>query len=106
MLNSNRSQVKVKSHEALAISDTEDRGSAPAPSLVATAKPGLTEIKTSKTQNGFSTAFQMGVFCLVLFAVFVSVAAGNVEFKHHNNTEMAEVLQQIHNRYDYIFYTF
>lgn len=98
MLNLNISQVKVKPHEALAISGTKVRGSAPASSLMATAKPGSTETITSRNQNRSGVVFEMGVFCLVLFTVVVSVAAGNVEFKHHNNTEMAEVLQQIHNR--------
>ena len=96
MLNPNRSQVKVKRHEALDISGTEKRGSAPESSLAA--KPGSTEGITSKNQKRFDANFEMGIFCLVLFTVIVSVAAGNVEFKHHNNTEMAEVLQQIHNR--------
>ena len=32
-----------------------------------------------------------------LIALVASVKA-EVEFKHHNNTEMAAVLQQVHNR--------
>jgi len=79
MLNLKINRVKDKSREALAISGNISRGSAPTSGLMAAGK-------------------QVGVFCLVLCSVIASVAAGNVDFKHHNNTEMAEVLQQIHNR--------
>merc|ERR1712038_656767 len=41
---------------------------------------------------------QIGVFLVACITIVAAVSAGNVEFKHHNNTEMAEVLQQIHNR--------
>ena len=33
-----------------------------------------------------------------LLAFAAGVANAKVEFKHHNNTELAEVLQQVHNR--------
>lgn len=79
MLNLKINRVKDKSREALAISGNISRGSAPTSGLMSAGK-------------------QVGVFCLVLCSVIASVAAGNVDFKHHNNTEMAEVLQQIHNR--------
>ena len=39
--------------------------------------------------------------CLLSLLLVASVSlctANNVEFKHHNNTELAAVLQQIHNR--------
>ena len=38
---------------------------------------------------------------LTLLAVVIGLADADVEFKHHNNTEMAEILQQVHNRYEY-----
>jgi len=37
-----------------------------------------------------------------LMAIAAGVASAKVEFKHHNNTELAEVLQQVHNRCPYI----
>merc|ERR1712241_202628 len=37
-----------------------------------------------------------------LLAFAAGVANAKVEFKHHNNTELAEVLQQVHNRCPYI----
>ena len=74
-----RSPVKTEENqETLAIPDTRRRGFVPASGLMAAGK-------------------RMGVF-LVSFCILVTASAGNVEFKHHNNTEMAEVLQQIHNR--------
>ena len=38
---------------------------------------------------------------LTLLAVVIGLADADVEFKHHNNTDMAEILQQVHNRYEY-----
>jgi hypothetical protein len=35
---------------------------------------------------------------LVALVALVGSANAAVEFKHHNNTEMAAVLQQVHNR--------
>ena len=35
---------------------------------------------------------------LALASFLVGLAQAKVEFKHHNNTEMAEILQQVHNR--------
>merc|ERR1712198_82086 len=67
-----------KNQEALATQNSRKRGSVPTSGLMAAGK-------------------QVGLF-LVLYCVLVTASAGNVEFKHHNNTEMAEVLQQIHNR--------
>merc|ERR1712038_1492927 len=67
-----------KNQETLATQETRKRGFVPTSGLMAVGK-------------------QVGVF-LVLISVLVNASAGNVEFKHHNNTEMAEVLQQIHNR--------
>merc|ERR1712223_841918 len=32
------------------------------------------------------------------FGAFLACVSAEVEFKHHNNTEMAAVLQQVHNR--------
>lgn len=32
------------------------------------------------------------------FGAFLACVTAEVEFKHHNNTEMAAVLQQVHNR--------
>jgi len=74
-----RNPVKTEENrEKLAITNARRRGFVPTSDLMAAGK-------------------QMGVF-LVSFCVLVTASAGNVEFKHHNNTEMAEVLQQIHNR--------
>ena len=97
MLNLNRNQAKVKIQKALATSGTEGRGFAPTSGLMAMTNP-FTNNGASKNHNGIGSAFQISVFFLALFTILVSVAAGNVEFKHHNNTEMAEILQQIHNR--------
>ena len=36
--------------------------------------------------------------CLWALMVLVTLVKAEVEFKHHNNTEMAAVLQQVHNR--------
>ena len=33
-----------------------------------------------------------------LAVLLVGLAQADVEYKHHNNTEMAEILQQVHNR--------
>ena len=33
------------------------------------------------------------------FGAFLACVSAEVEFKHHNNTEMAAVLQQVHNRW-------
>merc|ERR1712180_286497 len=78
MLNFQLKEKTEKNRETLAIQETKKRGFVPTSGLMAIGK-------------------QVGVF-LVLFSVLVNASAGNVEFKHHNNTEMAEVLQQIHNR--------
>ena len=32
---------------------------------------------------------------LTLCAALISLAAANIEFKHHNNTELAAILQQV-----------
>jgi hypothetical protein len=79
MLNYKITQGTEETRGALAISGTKLRGCVPTSGLMAAGK-------------------QMGVFLVVCFTIVVAVSAGNVEFKHHNNTEMAEVLQQIHNR--------
>jgi len=78
MLNFELKEKSEENQETLAIQETRKRGFVPTSGLMAVGK-------------------QVGVF-LVLFSVLVNASAGNVEFKHHNNTEMAEVLQQIHNR--------
>ena len=78
MLNYPKNEKIEKNQEALAIPESRKRGSVPKSGLMAVGK-------------------QIGLF-LVFFCVLVTASAGNVEFKHHNNTEMAEVLQQIHNR--------
>ena len=78
MLNFQIKENTEKNQETLAIQETRKRGFVPTSGLMAVGK-------------------QAGVF-IVLFSVLVNASAGNVEFKHHNNTEMAEVLQQIHNR--------
>ena len=79
MLNYIITQGTEQTRGALAISGTKLRGSVPTSGLMAAGK-------------------HMAVCLVVCFAIIVTVSAGNVEFKHHNNTEMAEVLQQIHNR--------
>ena len=33
------------------------------------------------------------------FVLLAASACAEVDFKHHNNTELAAVLQQVHNRY-------
>ena len=38
---------------------------------------------------------------LAAFLALVAYVNAEVEFKHHNNTEMAAVLQQVHNRLVY-----
>ena len=38
------------------------------------------------------------VFYLWAFILLVASVKAEVEFKHHNNTELAAVLQQVHNR--------
>merc|ERR1712223_395434 len=78
MLNFQSKENTKKNQETLANQETRKRGFVPTSGLMAVGK-------------------QVGLF-LVLFSVLVNASAGNVEFKHHNNTEMAEVLQQIHNR--------
>jgi len=78
MLNYLMNEEIEKNQEALATQNSRKRGSVPTSGLMAAGK-------------------QVGLF-LVLYCVLVTASAGNVEFKHHNNTEMAEVLQQIHNR--------
>merc|ERR1712038_2103348 len=45
----------------------------------------------------------MGLTSAVLAGLMVIAAVqASVEFKHHNNTEMAEILQQVHNKCPYI----
>ena len=50
----------------------------------------------------FSHMFRMLTRCAVFIAGVVTLAAvaasKEVEFKHHNNTELAETLQKVHNR--------
>merc|ERR1712141_389247 len=79
MLNHNSVENSKKSRKTLATSNISKRGLSPKLGLMAIGR-------------------QMGVYFLVLLFIQASVQAGKVEFKHHNNTEMAEVLQQIHNR--------
>jgi len=79
MLNHNSVENSKKSRKTLATSIINKRGLSPKSGLMAMGR-------------------QMGVYFLVLLFIQASVQAGKVEFKHHNNTEMAEVLQQIHNR--------
>merc|ERR1712051_734717 len=79
MLNHNSVENSKKSRKTLATSIINKRGLSP--------KSGL-----------MAMGGQMGVYFLVLLFIQASVQAGKVEFKHHNNTEMAEVLQQVHNR--------
>ena len=78
MLKYKITQGTEQTRGALAISGTTLRGLVPTSGLMAAGK-------------------QIGVWLVVCFSVIVTVSAGNVDFKHHNNTEMAEVLQQIHN---------
>ena len=42
------------------------------------------------------------LWALLAFVAFS--ARAEVEFKHHNNTEMAAVLQQVHNRCVELYY--
>merc|ERR1712184_117980 len=35
---------------------------------------------------------------LTICAAIITMAAANIEFKHHNNTELAAILQQVHNQ--------
>merc|ERR1712137_940746 len=35
---------------------------------------------------------------LTICAAIITLAAANIEFKHHNNTELAAILQQVHNQ--------
>ena len=85
MLNHNSVENSKKSRKTLATSIINKRGLSPKSGLMAMGR-------------------QMGVYFLVLLFIQASVQAGKVEFKHHNNTEMAEVLQQIHNRLVFTIY--
>ena len=85
MLNHNSVENSKKSRKTLATSIINKRGLSPKSGLMAMGR-------------------QMGVYFLVLLFIQASVQAGKVEFKHHNNTEMAEVLQQIHNRLVFMIY--
>ena len=41
----------------------------------------------------------MGLTSVVMATILVIAGVqANLEFKHHNNTEMAEILQQVHNK--------
>ena len=42
--------------------------------------------------------FRMLTRWALFIAGFMAAAAKEVEFKHHNNTELAETLQKVHNR--------
>lgn len=79
MFNYKTTQRTEETRKALAISSTKLRGFVPTSGLMAARK-------------------QIGVLLVASITIVAAVSAGNVEFKHHNNTEMAEVLQQIHNR--------
>ena len=81
-----KGRLARKQRKALAISSVEPRGSAPISGLMA------------DSVSRKIMAFKRSSAWLLLLTAVLSVAAGNVEFKHHNNTEMAEILQQIHNR--------
>ena len=85
MLNHNSVENSKKSRKTLATSIINKRGLSPKSGVMAIGR-------------------QMGVYFLVLLFIQASVQAGKVEFKHHNNTEMAEVLQQIHNRLVFMIY--
>ena len=85
MLNHNSIENSKKSRKTLATSIINKRGLSPKSGLMAIGR-------------------QTGVYFLVLLFIQASVQAGKVEFKHHNNTEMAEVLQQIHNRLVFMIY--
>merc|ERR1711899_506804 len=78
MLNFQLKEKTEKNQETLATQETRKRGFVPTSGLMAVGK-------------------QVGVF-LVLLSVLVNASSAEVEFKHHDNTEMAEVLQQVHNR--------
>merc|ERR1711874_862464 len=45
----------------------------------------------SQTRMVAGATFTLCLLCL-------SLAAANIEFKHHNNTELAAILQQVHNQ--------
>ena len=85
MLNHNSVENSKKSRKTLATSNISKRGLSPKSGVMAIGR-------------------QLGIYFLVLLFIQASVQAGKVEFKHHNNTEMAEVLQQIHNRLVFTIY--
>ena len=44
---------------------------------------------------GASQSMMVARATLTLCAALISLAAANIEFKHHNNTELAAILQQV-----------
>merc|ERR1711971_62002 len=47
---------------------------------------------------GASQRMMVARVTLTLCAALMSLAAANLEFKHHDNTELAAILQQVHNK--------
>ena len=45
--------------------------------------------------SGASQRMMVARATLTLCAALISLAAANIEFKHHNNTELAAILQQV-----------
>ena len=45
--------------------------------------------------SGASQRMMVARATLTLCAALMSLAAANIEFKHHNNTELAAILQQV-----------
>jgi len=60
------------------------------------------KIATKSPKMGFLPQSWGSKALLALLSCLLGLAQAKVEFKHHNNTEMAEILQQVHNRCPYI----
>ena len=46
-------------------------------------------------EAGASQSMMVARVTLTLCAAIITLAAANIEFKHHNNTELAAILQQV-----------
>ena len=46
-------------------------------------------------EAGASQSMMVARVTLTICAAIITLAAANIEFKHHNNTELAAILQQV-----------
>ena len=63
-------------------------------------RPPRTTDRSDSSSSPLSHMFRMLTRWALFIAGFMASAASakEVEFKHHNNTELAETLQKVHNR--------